>query len=85
MSVCENLYLCFPGVLITNLLLKKPLPLFSFHMFYTTFLFQKAQFENVIQEFHNYSTTNNILIPMGGDFTYEAAEQWYINMDRLIK
>ncbi|KAK5639939.1 hypothetical protein RI129_010750 [Pyrocoelia pectoralis] len=32
----------------------------------------------------NYQT-NNILITMGGDFTYQAAEMYYVNIDRLIK
>ncbi len=29
--------------------------------------------------------TNNIVVYMGSDFTYEAAEAWFINMDKLIK
>ncbi|XP_077291379.1 lysosomal alpha-mannosidase-like isoform X2 [Arctopsyche grandis] len=29
--------------------------------------------------------TNNIIITMGGDFTYQNANLWYKNMDKLIK
>lgn len=29
--------------------------------------------------------TKNILIPMGGDFTYQAAEINFRNIDRLVK
>ncbi|KAL1516872.1 hypothetical protein ABEB36_000710 [Hypothenemus hampei] len=29
-------------------------------------------------------TTNNILITMGEDFTYQDAESWFINLDKLI-
>ena len=29
--------------------------------------------------------TNNIVVYMGTDFTYEQAELWYSSMDKLIK
>lgn len=45
---------------------------------------QMKAFEAILEEFANYSTTKNILIPMGGDFNYHLAEQQYINMDKLI-
>ncbi|KAG5887528.1 hypothetical protein JTB14_022140 [Gonioctena quinquepunctata] len=46
---------------------------------------KKKEFEAVLEDFANQSTTNNILIPMGGDFTYELALEQFINMDKLIK
>lgn len=35
--------------------------------------------------FREYYKTNNILIPMGGDFNYQAAEINFSNLDKLIK
>lgn len=29
--------------------------------------------------------TDNLLITMGGDFTYMEAEMWYKNLDKLIR
>lgn len=29
--------------------------------------------------------TNNVIVTMGGDFTYQDALMWYKNMDKLIK
>ena len=29
--------------------------------------------------------TNNIMMTMGEDFTYENAREWYDNLDKLIK
>ncbi|XP_074026193.1 lysosomal alpha-mannosidase isoform X2 [Leptinotarsa decemlineata] len=44
-----------------------------------------SDFLEVVKNFSNYFSTNNIFIPMGGDFQYQAAETNYINMDRFIK
>ncbi|CAB3234741.1 unnamed protein product [Arctia plantaginis] len=48
--------------------------------------------ENKIQLFIDYVQnqarsfrTDNIVITMGGDFTYQDATMWYINLDKLIK
>ncbi|KAG5892279.1 hypothetical protein JTB14_036245 [Gonioctena quinquepunctata] len=45
---------------------------------------KKKEFEAVLEDFASHSTTENILIPMGGDFTYELASEQSINMDKLI-
>jgi len=29
--------------------------------------------------------TNNVIVPMGEDFQYQAAHSWFINLDKLIK
>ncbi|XP_060520105.1 lysosomal alpha-mannosidase-like [Cylas formicarius] len=31
------------------------------------------------------STSNNVFLPMGGDFAYQDAQVWYKSMDKLIK
>ncbi|KAG5887527.1 hypothetical protein JTB14_022139 [Gonioctena quinquepunctata] len=41
-------------------------------------------FANLMKD-SNFASTDNILIPMGGDFQYEAAEMNFINMDRFIR
>lgn len=33
----------------------------------------------------NTSRTNNVVLTMGGDFTYMDAEVYFENMDRLIR
>ncbi|XP_056631266.1 lysosomal alpha-mannosidase-like [Diorhabda sublineata] len=42
-------------------------------------------FTAIINKYKEYFPTNNVIIPMGGDFQYEAASKNYINMDRFIK
>ncbi|XP_050556620.1 lysosomal alpha-mannosidase-like isoform X1 [Spodoptera frugiperda] len=32
-----------------------------------------------------YYKTQNVIVTMGGDFTYQDASMWYINLDKLIK
>ncbi|XP_063974588.1 lysosomal alpha-mannosidase isoform X1 [Diachasmimorpha longicaudata] len=45
-----------------------------------------------LQTFYNYTLdqrrhykSNNVILTMGGDFTYQLAEQYFINLDRLIR
>ena len=33
---------------------------------------------------HDYGPTNRVLVPMGDDFQYKNAENWFSNMDKLI-
>ena len=33
----------------------------------------------------NYGNTNQVLVPMGDDFQYKNAENWFKNMDKLIE
>ncbi|CAH1101502.1 unnamed protein product [Psylliodes chrysocephalus] len=42
-------------------------------------------FTTLTKSYANYFSTNNIIIPMGGDFQFEAAEKNYNNMDKFIK
>ncbi|CAH1101503.1 unnamed protein product [Psylliodes chrysocephalus] len=42
-------------------------------------------FTTLAKRYANYFSTNNIIIPMGGDFQFEAAEKNYNNMDKFIK
>ncbi|EFA08765.1 lysosomal alpha-mannosidase [Tribolium castaneum] len=42
-------------------------------------------FSQAMDQFKEYYKTNNILLPMGGDFTYQAAEINFSNIDKLIK
>lgn len=42
-------------------------------------------FEDKIKQLAEFYQTKNVLIPMGGDFQYQAAEKNYVNMDKLIE
>jgi lysosomal alpha-mannosidase len=43
-----------------------------------------GDFLSKVQELASYYQTNNLLIPMGGDFQYQSAEKNFVNMDKLI-
>jgi lysosomal alpha-mannosidase len=43
------------------------------------------QFAQRMSLYKNYYKTSNILVPMGGDFNYQAAEINFSNLDKLIK
>ena len=47
---------------------------------------QKAdQYVNVAKNWNkDYGNTNHVLIPMGQDFRYKNAENWFSNIDKLI-
>jgi lysosomal alpha-mannosidase len=46
---------------------------------------QTDEFANVVhQQAVNYRS-NNIMLTMGGDFTYMAAQMYFKQMDKLIK
>jgi len=38
-----------------------------------------------VQEQAKYYTSNNIILTMGGDFTYQDASMYFKNLDKLIK
>lgn len=43
------------------------------------------QFAQKMDTYAGYYSTSNLLIPMGGDFHYQAAEINFSNLDKLIK
>lgn len=49
--------------------------------------FFKSQVKELLDYVNNMTEvyqTNNVLITMGEDFTYQHAEMWFTNLDRLI-
>lgn len=49
---------------------------------------KKIQIEDLlayIVEQANTTRTNNVVLTMGGDFTYMDAEVYFVNLDRLIR
>ncbi|XP_069684640.1 lysosomal alpha-mannosidase-like isoform X2 [Periplaneta americana] len=44
-----------------------------------------SRFVEYVQTQSKFYTTNNILLTMGGDFTYQDAHMWYANLDKLIR
>ncbi|KAH9424744.1 carbohydrate binding [Dermatophagoides pteronyssinus] len=42
------------------------------------------QFRQLAKEYSQYYATNHIMFPMGTDFNYQSAHQWFQNMDKLI-
>lgn len=42
-------------------------------------------FTKILDNYKTYYQTNNILLPMGGDFTYQKAEINFQNVDKLIE
>ncbi|XP_026806272.1 lysosomal alpha-mannosidase-like [Rhopalosiphum maidis] len=42
-------------------------------------------FANHVQRYASAFKTNNIMMTMGGDFSYSVASSWFRNMDKLIK
>lgn len=49
------------------------------------FMLQVTAFLAYCQRQANAYATDNILVTMGSDFTYQDANVWYTNMDKLIK
>nr|CAI5853429.1 unnamed protein product [Callosobruchus analis] len=48
------------------------------------FVFQVGEFFALLDNMTKVYSTNNLIITMGEDFTYQAAEIWYTNLDKLI-
>lgn len=42
------------------------------------------KFQKLAKKYSYYYATNHIMFPMGTDFNYQSAHQWYKNMDKLI-
>ncbi|KAH7644224.1 lysosomal alpha-mannosidase-like protein 2 [Dermatophagoides farinae] len=42
------------------------------------------KFQKLARKYSYYYATNHIMFPMGTDFNYQSAHQWYKNMDKLI-
>jgi len=49
------------------------------------FLWKVENFANHVQKYASAFKTNNIMMTMGGDFSYSVASSWFRNMDKLIK
>ena len=54
------------------------------HLLYHNF-FQVKNFVMFAQEQAQFYTSNNIILTMGGDFTYQDAAMYFKNLDKLIK
>lgn len=48
-------------------------------------LSQVTEFLDYCQRQASAYATDHILLTMGGDFTYQDANMWFKNMDKLIK
>ena len=46
---------------------------------------QVTEFLNYCKRQSQVFASDNILLTMGGDFTYQDANMWFKNMDKLIK
>lgn len=44
-----------------------------------------AEFESVLRGYENSYRSNNVMLTMGGDFTFQIAEAYFKNLDKLIK
>lgn len=51
----------------------------------TLFVLQVEGFANKMDQYESYYQTTQFLVPMGGDFNYQAAEINFSNLDKLIK
>jgi hypothetical protein len=54
-------------------------------MYFNTFVFQVNDFTLFVNQQAQYYTSNNIIITMGGDFTYQDAGMYFKNLDKLVK
>lgn len=46
---------------------------------------QVNEFIESVQEQSEFYRTDNVIVTMGGDFTYSDAEMYFKNMDKLIR
>ena len=74
------LYTSYSNIkMIASLVIKN---IFSF---ISTQFFQVNEFINFTAEQAQYYTSNNIILTMGGDFTYQEASMYFKNLDKLIR
>lgn len=50
-----------------------------------SFFGKVENFANHVERYASAFKTNNIMMTMGGDFSYSVASSWFRNMDKLIK
>ena len=43
------------------------------------------QFREIVLWQAKHYSTNHLMVTMGSDFQYQAAHNWYLNLDKLIK
>ncbi|XP_037024932.1 lysosomal alpha-mannosidase-like [Bradysia coprophila] len=44
-----------------------------------------SEFESVMRDYEKVYRSNNVMLTMGGDFTFQIAEAYFKNLDKLIK
>ena len=49
------------------------------------FMLKVAEFESVLRDYEKVYRSNNVMLTMGGDFTFQIAEAYFKNLDKLIK
>ncbi len=50
-----------------------------------TFQLKVAEFESVLRDYEKVYRSNNVMLTMGGDFTFQIAEAYFKNLDKLIR
>lgn len=48
-------------------------------------ILQVAQFLEYVNKQSKYYRSNNVILTMGGDFTYQYAEMYFKNLDKVIR
>jgi lysosomal alpha-mannosidase len=48
-------------------------------------MLQVSKFVDYVKTQAKFYSTSNILLTMGGDFTYQEAHMWYQNLDKIIR
>jgi lysosomal alpha-mannosidase len=48
-------------------------------------MLQVKKFVDYVKTQAKFYSTSNVLLTMGGDFTYQEAHMWYQNLDKIIR